>query len=163
MAPAWFSLIGVVVGFLLGQGASYLERRRARKRYRDALYAEIALCERDARTYTNAAVIAPLYRLPTFVFPVSFPVLLGCLRAGDVEDLLSFELLVQEINRGLDNVHRALEANDQSRALDERTRLQMKCDKLVNAHGDGQKEEAYVARARRALGRLTRMGELKHG
>jgi hypothetical protein len=146
------AFVGAFVAFLLGQSAMALQRRRALRLHRGALRAEINLCARAAGTYLRDGIAAPLYRLPTFVFPVSLPILLGSLTERSVEDLESFATLVQDINRGLDNAHQAAENKDDERLAKEVGRLRSKCHDLLNAHGENGKYEAYVTRARHALG-----------
>lgn len=41
----WGPLLGVIVGFVLSQLTQLIQRKRSLKHYREALYAEINLCE----------------------------------------------------------------------------------------------------------------------
>lgn len=152
----WTGIIGVIIGFVLGHFASYYEKVQRRRFHIAALRAEINLCERQARNYLTDPVAAPLYRLPTAAFSASFPAVLidGGISRSAVEDLESFALFVHEINRGLDNVHRAVERNDNDAIAAEANRLRVKCDHFLNAFElHGEHCDAYVSRARRALER----------
>jgi hypothetical protein len=143
----------VILGFFLGHFSTWWQQRRAVQLRKEGLGAEINLCERKARVYLNDNNIpTPLYRLPTFVFPESLPILLGSLKGQAVEDLESFAVHVQDINRGLDAAQRAFESGELDRLAKEASRLKLKCHDLLNAHGPDAKYEAYVTRARRALG-----------
>jgi hypothetical protein len=144
------ALVSVFVGFILGRVSVSLDRRRRRRALRAALLAEVSICARLARTYLDDAVRAPLYRLPAAAFAVAFPSLLAddVLSGAQVDDLECFAIEVDSINRGLDNVHRALENGNGAGEEREVNRLQLKCTNLIEAH-DGQ--DAFVTRARRAL------------
>jgi hypothetical protein len=146
---------GVCVGYFLGRTGPYLDRRRRRRAYIAALEAEVNLCDKWARIYLRDGVKAPLYRLPTAALSAAFPALLAdgwIENSTDVEHLESFAAFVEDINRGLDNAHRAADKNDTAGLEREANRLHLKCTHFLDTHGDGF--EAYVVRARQALKRI---------
>ena len=61
----WATLIGVVVGFLLSYGTSFLNRRRRGSSLLEALILEMEHCCARAYWVIGGTVQAPLYRLPT--------------------------------------------------------------------------------------------------
>jgi hypothetical protein len=135
-------ILAVVIGFVLGFGVAQWERRRRLKAHWAALDVEIEMAGRAATTYRNDSVKAPLYRLPTIAFEHSLPALLaeGALKPAELESLMSFGLLVQDINRGLDQA-----ADAAPRQIsDEARRLDVKCRHLI-AEPD---HEASIHRAR---------------
>jgi hypothetical protein len=95
-----------------GAGRRALDRGRRHKAHRGALRTEVRICEQLATTYLTDPVAAPLYRLPTAAFTAALPQLIGdgALSERQVEDLEHFVAYVEQINRGLDNTHRALES-----------------------------------------------------
>ena len=155
------SIVGVLVGFFLGRGVTYFERRRRLRAHWSALDAEVDLCEAQARTYLSDHVSAPVYRLPTVAFTTSFPVLLGDGAVSRAESLAltSFNSMIDQINRALDlaTEHRG----DAERLRQEVDRIRLKCTHLLEAHGG---YEAYVVRARGAVAKhvpkkLRKIGE----
>jgi hypothetical protein len=146
-------VLAAIVAFLLALLPQFINRKRQRKAHREALLAEINVCERHARIYLRDGVAAPLYRLPTIAFEKSFPHLLGDGVFGRqaVEDLEDFALMIEAINRGLDNAHAARDKHDGHRLLEEVGRNQSKCRDLLESHGPNKEFEAYVTRARRAV------------
>jgi hypothetical protein len=149
----YFKDIGLVLlGFVLGTAATWLERRRRCRAHWAALWAEIGICERLARTYNTDGVAAPLYRLPVSAFGASFPALLtdGAVKSGEVDDLAWFWGWVQDINRGLDNADKAAHSGQTDQLNREVVRLQTKCRELLEGHGGN---EAAIIRVPRVVQR----------
>src|SRR5215210_7064021 len=127
-------LIASVLGFLFGQIAGWIERRRRRRGLWGALAAEADVCERLAGAYLSDPVAAPLYRLPEAAFSASFPALLaeGVMTRLEARQLTEFRGAVQEINRGLDIASEAEAANNNARLQAEVSRLSLKCRNLLD-------------------------------
>ena len=86
-------------------------------------------------------------------FATSYPLLLadGVFHRKSVEDLERFAMLIETINRGLDNAHTAMDIGDSKRLTEETRRLRLKFLHLLESDS---KSEAYVLLARRALRNL---------
>jgi hypothetical protein len=143
------TLAAVLLAFFLGRAALIRERRLRRHAHKRALRAELDLCEEDAKTYISDPVAAPLYRLPTWAFESAFPSLLqdGVLSEEQVRVLERYFGLVQQINRGLDQIHSATERDDQKAIGREMNRLTAKCRKFLGL----SQGESYLSRARWAV------------
>lgn len=165
-------LIGVILGFALSQGLSWLTSNRKLKAHWSAIQVEMVICHELAKTYLSEAskmgFIAPIYRFPSTAFDASFPVLLAEADVPSCEMTIvtRFWAKVQEINRGLENVDELRKAElmrtgaNQSHAYqDDVARLILKCSQLTDKSGDGpifQPAHDLVARkiARRRWWRL---------
>lgn len=104
----------VILGFLLGLIPGWKARRARLKVHWGALRAEIELCREHASTYLKDGIMAPLYRLPMKAYQASFSALLAdaAVKENEVQTLLKFYGLVEDLNRGLDNAaHLAMENN----------------------------------------------------
>jgi hypothetical protein len=150
--PWWTALLpllGVVIGFLLGQGALWWAARKRRRNHWAALSAELEYCRRKAEAYTGSNVGAPLYRLPTAAYTRSFAALLSD-AAGSESDacaIVEFFSEVETVNRGID---RAAEAHGTARYQAEVERAIMKAKRLaLPTPGTSN----YYSAAREALNR----------
>jgi hypothetical protein len=132
----WAGLLGTVVGgvlgFALGEFKERLARRRRRKAHWLALSAEADFCREQVAEFLSAAVMAPLYRLPTLSYSHSFPVLLadGTPSEAEVRAVTQFFSEVETLNRGLDQANEA--RDDETRLRDEFGRNQLKAGRLVD-------------------------------
>lgn len=128
------ALIGVVVGFLLAVAYEWNKRRLSRQAHWGMLGAEVSLCAERARNYLGRSVSAPLYRLPTAAFKVSFPVLVAeaDLSPREFKSLVEFYSWCEDINRGLDNADETAKARNTDQLLLEEKRIDSKCEKLLS-------------------------------
>lgn len=99
-------LLLLVVGFILGHVPSWLDRKRKLRTHWHAILAEMVLLKEKAETLLNDQIRAPLYRLPVVAYETSFPILLaeGAVTEEEIKTIGRCFSLVQDINRGLDNV-----------------------------------------------------------
>ena len=129
-----FGLAGVVIGASIAQGAAWWQKRKRHLAYWSAMSAEIDLCREDAAVYVRDRVIAPLYRLSTTAYENGFPALVGdgAVSGDEAKAVLGFYALVQQINRGLEQVNDALvDGKKTDKAIAESLRLDEKCARLL--------------------------------
>ena len=126
----------VVLGFVLGFVADWFRPKRMRKAHWGMLGAEISICTKKANWYINRTVSAPLYRLPTSAFGVSFPVLVSeaDLTPDEFESLIEYYSWAGDINRGLDNASDAAEADNSVRLQKEEARIHSKCEEFLSQY-----------------------------
>jgi hypothetical protein len=126
----------VVLGWVLALGPDWYRRKRMRKAHWEMLGAEISICTKRAKWYINRTVIAPLYRLPTSAFSVSFPVLVSeaDVTGDEFASLVEYYSWAEDINRGLDNASDAAKADDSIRLLNEEARIHSKCEELLSQY-----------------------------
>lgn len=126
----------VILGWILGFAADWRRRKRMRKAHWEMLGTEISICTKRANWYINRTVRAPLYRLPTSAFHVSFPVLVSeaDLTADEFASLLEYYSWVEDINRGLDNASDAAKADNSTRLEKEEARIHSKCEELLSQY-----------------------------
>jgi hypothetical protein len=133
-----FGLAGVIIGATITQGAAWWQKRKRHLAYWSAISAEVDLCRDHAEEYCDAQAYAPLYRLPTTAYTQGFPALLGdgVVSHDDAKFILAFYGLVEQFNRGLEQVH---EANVQDvgggRVRDEAGRLDVKARHMIAPNG----------------------------
>jgi hypothetical protein len=147
--PWWtpfLGLVGTVLGFVLGYGVQWSDRRRRRLAHIAALRVEIESCARQAAIYLRDRTKSPVYRLPTVAFRASLPALLaeGALSESRFEPLLAFGTLVEDINRGLEQAARVANLTVDQEA----DRIALKCTHLLENHNG---HDAYVSSARAAI------------
>lgn len=130
------SALLVVLGFVLGFVADWFRRYRMRKGHWKILGAEISICTKRANWYINRNVSAPLYRLPTSVFSISFPVLAseGDLTPEDFESLIEYYSWAEDINRGLESASDEAKADNLDQLQKEEARIHSKCEKLLSQY-----------------------------
>lgn len=129
----WAALLGVVLGFILGEAKDWRLRRRRRRAHWAALRAEIEFCGQTATTYLQDPVQAPLYRLSTAAYSQSFPALLadGVIAETEARRMIKFFSEVHTLNRGLDLAQAARERNDEPALQAERERNLLKARRLA--------------------------------
>lgn len=134
----WAGLIGTVVGgvlgFLLGEFKEWQARRRRSKAHWLAVSAEADFCREQAQEFLGVTppVMAPLYRLPTLTYSNSFPVLLadGAPSDEEVRAVTQFFCEVETLNRGLDQANDA--RDDDARLRQEFGRNRLKAERLLD-------------------------------
>ena len=95
------------------------ERRRAERLSAlwSAVRAEVETCGNMAVAFLAAHIMAPSYRLPTVAYRTILPELLLAARLSttDTQDLLSFFVDVEALNRGLDIAQEIAQEEDNQR------------------------------------------------
>jgi hypothetical protein len=133
-----FGLAGVVIGATITQGTTWWQKRKRHTAYWSAMSAEVDLCRDHSEEYVNGHAFAPLYRLPTISYDEGFPALLGdgAVSHGDAKAVLAFYGLVEQFNRGLEQVHEADVRNPgDGRVRDEAHRLDVKARHIIAPDG----------------------------
>ena len=134
MEPWWVRVLsvlaGVLVGFVLSQGADMLKSRKRRKAHRGALRSEMELCRKLSTTFVADNKLAPLYRLPTLAYEKALPSLIAdaAIEAEKLGVITEFFNEVATLNRGLD---RAGAAPSQQVLIEEHNRNQVKAKNLL--------------------------------
>lgn len=145
---AWAGIIGTLAGGALGSWLTYkLQKKHEADRTSEirgmhvaALEAEIIYNARLAATYIDEGIVAPLYRFTRTVYDTVYATLVSEILTGeDIEALTGFYSLVDQMNRGLDDIarHVAEDRHDQ----DEHRRLLHKAAQM--RHGDGGERRAH--------------------
>ena len=131
------TLIGALIGFFSTQIAEWLKRRRHHKAYWGAIRAEMEICEEHGKAYLQDSVEAPSYRLPKIAFEKGFPVLLedGGVSPEAAKAVLRYYAQVDQMNRVLEQAHKAYEADNDDMRQREKKRLLLKA-KHVSSSGD---------------------------
>jgi hypothetical protein len=152
-----YGLLGVMVGAAITQGKDWWTRRTRRGTFRAALLAEADLCHGLCTAYLRDPVQAPLYRLPTVAYERCFPALLEDAAVGSEEAkaVLNFYVLVEQLNRGLDQAHDALSLVREARpghlgdyGLDEEAgRLRLKAATMTSPDGPYERMQRAVKEA----------------
>lgn len=104
----------VVFGFILAFIPKWLDRKRKIRSHWNAISIEVERIEIKTNELITAKIAAPLYRLPLKCYETSFSMLLteGAVSKDEVQALEDFYDLVQDINRGLDQVAEAVFKDD---------------------------------------------------
>jgi hypothetical protein len=138
LPPSSTAVIGAIVGAVVALGIAEWTRRRRARGHWAALRTEIRFCMRMAEVYSRDFVSAPLYRLSTIVFRTSFPALLAdaAVKEEAAQSLITFFGEVETINRGLDLVDAARQANDPLRIAQEINRNLLKVKNLQRLYPD---------------------------
>nr|WP_086940645.1 hypothetical protein [Thaumasiovibrio occultus] len=102
MEKVLFLMLGFVLAFI----PKWLDRKRKIKAHWQAITAEVSRIEAKTDMFLNDGIQSPLYRLPVKCYETSFSMLLteGVVTQSEVHALENFYDLVQDINRGLDQV-----------------------------------------------------------
>ncbi len=134
MIESFTGIIGVFLGFLLAKASEWYKRRQSRKAHWNILAAEVSICAARARNYINRSASAPLYRLPTTAFGISFPVLVGYadVSPSEFKSLIEYYSWCEDINRGLDRAGDAFKDNDPIHLSLEENRIDAKCKELLS-------------------------------
>jgi hypothetical protein len=138
MSDAWIGVVGTVVGAILGFFLNELARKYERDRrnagYWPLLRAEIEECARQAKTYLDAGIAAPLYRLPRDTFERAYQDLVGgqSISPREAAALATFYRSVAEFNRGLDEATAARRAGDAEGIEKERNRNNLKASRITS-------------------------------
>ncbi|MCW5605102.1 MAG: hypothetical protein KIT18_11215 [Burkholderiales bacterium] len=124
----------VILGFALGFGVDFVRRHRMKKAHWKILGAEIEVCNERAKWYLERTVSAPLYRLPTSAFSVSFPILVSeaAMDASEFSSLVKYYSWAEDINRGLEYAADAAGQGETERLKREENRLQKKCERFFS-------------------------------
>lgn len=140
------TLAGVIVGFVLSYGATYVQRQTKISALLDALLMEMERCVSRAGNVIQGEVAAPLYRLPMDTFAVCFPYLLSEAAFGrSVNDVAEFYERVAELNRGLDSAHQAAVQNNISLLHENRSRNRIKAKNIVDPIEGSERSLAATA------------------
>lgn len=148
------AVTGAAVAFLLVVTYDYLRSRRRRRAHFAAIRAEVEYCRSLADTYLRDKIAAPLYRLPTYAYTASFPVLLGDAALSEVEAsrLLQFFVEVETLNRGLEQAEEARLITDEAmrdeKLKTEYGRNRLKAERLVPVNALTQ---SYYGHAKEVL------------
>lgn len=104
MLQIFAGVVAVLVGFLFSEWKSNRNRKRKLKAHWASLLTELEISRQKANTYLSDKIVAPLYRLPTEAFKMSFPVILAedDIEEKELNSLINFFSIVQDLNRGLD-------------------------------------------------------------
>ncbi|HHX8365502.1 TPA: hypothetical protein ACVOZA_004646 [Vibrio alginolyticus] len=126
-------IIFLIIGFVLAFIPKWLDRKRKIRAHWHAISAEVSRIETKVNMLREDGIASPLYRLPVKCYETSFSMLLteGAVEKSEVIALENFYDLVQDINRGLDQVSAAYANNDDNTLNADSKRNFYKANELV--------------------------------
>ncbi|HCE1970497.1 TPA: hypothetical protein ACF4E7_004602 [Vibrio parahaemolyticus] len=143
----------VILGFVLAFIPKWLDRKRKIKAHWLAITSEVSRIEAKTEMLLSAGIDSPLYRLPVKCYETSFSMLLteGVVTQTEVHALEDFYDLVQDINRGLDQVAAACASDDEPGIDAESNRNFGKAKELIRGEKALIKKVKLIVEAKSAL------------
>lgn len=143
-------VFSAILGFALALAVQRVSVHRRMTAYWKLLRTELNACQRQAEGLAVNPVASPLYRLSVGIFSTKFAEMVAESEPTEeqIEAINGYYLVIDQLNRGLDQAHRHVENKRDDLLEKEWGRLKMKAQKLAPVDS---KERVAYANAKEAI------------